>query len=294
MSDIRIEALNENNLSYLADLFKAVYKKNWPSDYFKNKYDTAYTGVQYIGYFAMSNNKPVAYYGVTPVFVLINGLKVLAAQSCDTMTHPEYRKRGLFIQLAELTFGLARQKGIAFVFGFPNEKSYIGLIKHLGFKHQETLRRFTLDFGDTILKKVLRKCRNIWQNEERPEFKNVLLDEGFDGLLYNEDFLKYKKYNQNFFWTMEGNTYWITGNGHLYLGAFSSKLSVQAPDILNQIAKRRSAAAITYLISENTALENSLSGTYKSRDGFALAIKDLSGKYPLDNLKFQFADIDIF
>src|ERR1700744_762988 len=113
-----IERLSKNNLGDLDKLHHAVYSKHHPADYFEKKYDTAYLGVEYLGYIAYnSQHTPIAYYGVIPCFIRYNNQLYMAAQSVDTMTHPKYRFKGLFVQLANLTYDLCQEEGINLIFG---------------------------------------------------------------------------------------------------------------------------------------------------------------------------------
>jgi hypothetical protein len=54
---------------------------------------------------------------------------LLAAQSADTMTHPAFRNRGLFVKLAGMTVDLCRRTQIAFAFWFPQPAFITGFCK---------------------------------------------------------------------------------------------------------------------------------------------------------------------
>jgi len=51
--------------------------------------------------------------------------------SLDTMTHPDYRKRGLFFDLATMVYEKAKKSNIDVVYGFPNKNSFHALSKRL-------------------------------------------------------------------------------------------------------------------------------------------------------------------
>ena len=123
-NEYRVERLGSDRLPDLELLHKEVYGR-WPAkNYFPRKYDTAYTGISYIGFIAYGpDGLPAAYYGVLPCFMQLGGKQFLAAQSGDTMTHPGHRHKGLFVALANRTYELCRQKGIQLIYGFPNQNS---------------------------------------------------------------------------------------------------------------------------------------------------------------------------
>ncbi|NNU33988.1 GNAT family N-acetyltransferase [Mucilaginibacter sp. S1162] len=107
------ERLSLNNIADMDLLYKAVYGYERLAGFFRNKYDTAYTGAKFIGYLAYNKQRlPIAFYGVIPTLILYNSKTILAAQSADTMTHPEYRNMGLFTELANLSYALCKQEDL--------------------------------------------------------------------------------------------------------------------------------------------------------------------------------------
>ena len=84
---------------------------------------------------AMDEDRLVAFYTVMPVRLRLGGEAVLAAQSMDTMTHPDYRGRGLFLKLAKACYDLAASIGVEVLYGFPNDNSYPGFIRRLNWDH---------------------------------------------------------------------------------------------------------------------------------------------------------------
>lgn len=60
------------------------------------------------------------------------GIETILAMSCDTMTHPAYRRQGMFVTLAqELYSELAERFGVTTVWGFPNANSRQGFVGKL-------------------------------------------------------------------------------------------------------------------------------------------------------------------
>lgn len=57
------------------------------------------------------------------------GRILLAFQPCDTATHPDFRKQGLFTKLTELALEEAQRQKASFVFNFPNPQSKPGYLK---------------------------------------------------------------------------------------------------------------------------------------------------------------------
>ena len=72
-----------------------------------------------------------AHYAVTSLVLRINGRDWPTGLSGTTMTHPDYRGRGLFPKLARSTYARMAQSGMAMVWGFPNAVSHRGFIRNL-------------------------------------------------------------------------------------------------------------------------------------------------------------------
>ena len=132
----RVERIAEVNFDSFLHIFEATFSKKADSIYFKAKFDTAFARAKYIGFIAFeeASNAPAAFYGVFPTLVRMGDKQVLAAQSGDTATHPDHRKKGLFNILHDKTMELCIDEGIAFVYGFPNEQSFPGFLK-FGWTH---------------------------------------------------------------------------------------------------------------------------------------------------------------
>lgn len=82
---------------------------------------------------AEENGVIVGQYAAIPTRFCVHGQETVFAFSCDTMTHPDYRKQGMFVALAEgLYRSIESHEGISTVWGFPNEISLPGFTRRLG------------------------------------------------------------------------------------------------------------------------------------------------------------------
>ena len=294
MNNYTIVKINHETIPQLYTLFESVYKKRCLTNYYELKYNTRYTGVEYIGFLAFHNNIPVAFYGVIPTIVSINKKAVLAAQSCDTMTHPDYQKKGLFVELAKQTFDFAKQSGIHFIFGFPNQNSFPTFIKKLGFTHMENMNRYTFHFSNNIYKILMRKFWFVKSEDQCNDITNVLIEEGFDGILYNKAYLDYKKYNANTIVKSKETTLWINMSKGGWIGTLLPLTKDNFRIQIQLIENLTKASSITFMVSSSSNLNKVLSQNAKPESGFAVITKNLSNNYNLNNLKFQFSDVDVF
>lgn len=72
-------------------------------------------------------------YVTIPVPMRLMGQRQMASLSLNTLTHPEYRKRGIFTASAEEVYFRLKKCNVAFTLGFPNENSHKGFVTKLGF-----------------------------------------------------------------------------------------------------------------------------------------------------------------
>jgi hypothetical protein len=81
---------------------------------------------------AIEGNKCIGQYAVQPHYFSYRGNKIVGAHSLATLTHPSYRKQGIFFTLATAVYSQLRRANIVFVVGFPNSYSAPGFLNKLG------------------------------------------------------------------------------------------------------------------------------------------------------------------
>lgn len=309
-AELSVKRLSRARLRDLELLHEAVYGIAPAKNYFPLKYETAYTGAAYIGYVAYNaENMPVAYYGVLPCFMQIDGNLFLAAQSGDTMTHPGYRNKGLFVELANLTYELCREKGIRLIYGFPNQNSEHGLINKLGWITTGNLDRFEISVNAFPLERLARKF--AWSRRWYEKFRfrilrkylvskdglpNAAAAEGYGVVDRNEQFLKYKKYSDTQVIQIDAALFWIRLRHELTIGDLQCSAVQFLPSILalKKLTARLGLPAIKFQLSGGTKLHQLFDEHFAARVSFPVCFKDLGSGLPLEKFKFSFADIDIF
>src|ERR1700743_8364 len=157
ISTYKIVRLTAKNITDVERLHAAVYNRQPRPGFFYKKYNTAFTGIEHVGYLAYDRELPIAFYAAIPCFLSVNNVKVLATQSADVMTHPDYRNKGLFVELALTTFQLCRELNVKLLFGFPNQNSLHGFVNKLDWQQTETMDCFVIHTHPPKWKKVLKK-----------------------------------------------------------------------------------------------------------------------------------------
>ncbi len=91
---------------------------------------------------AFDRDDCIGSYGVWPTKLLLSGTRVAGGQAIDSMTHPDYRGRGLFVELGEHCYEVLQQLGIRVLYGFPNESAYPGRIRRLNWDHVDDIHHW--------------------------------------------------------------------------------------------------------------------------------------------------------
>jgi Acetyltransferase (GNAT) domain len=301
--------LCKDNLKDLAFLHSQVYATASNEGYFLKKYNTAYTGVEYVGFLAYTkNNFPVAFYGVIPCFLTYQNKTLLVAQSADTMTHPNYRFKGMFVDLSRRTFNLCKENGIQLVFGFPNQNSYHGAIHKLGWIETETMRCFIIPVNTIPLERICKKlglqklytgyCQMILK---RPlplkGVANSVNESGFAGVSRSGAYLEHKNYNHTKVIEVKDARLWISIREAFIIGDMENIRQENFTDVMNEIKKiagKLGLKQIQFHCCKGTALHDLFSRAFKAIPSFPVLFQDFGSDIPPDKIKFSFADIDIF
>ncbi len=294
MSNYNFIQLNNENIGHLYTLYELVYQKKCADNLFDYKYETQNYKRKSIGIIAMHNNQPVGFYGIVSMMFSINREAVQGGQVCDNMIHPEYRSAKLFVELGKQSLALANTNGIHFVIGFPNQNSYLASVKLLGFEYLEMMNRYEIHFSKSLFKRLNNKLKLIRFKKSYHTIENSLINEGFDGVIYGSNFINYKSFHNNKLIQSNQFTFWVNYTNQLWLGAISKHNDNTYDNLIETLEKTFKKPSLTYIVSGGTKINEYLEKKYQAQKGFPVLVKNLSNKYSLTNLKFQFCDNDIF
>lgn len=303
------ERLSTLNMHFLASLYMDVYKKKVTADFFLRKYNTKNFGVEYIGHIAFTKEKfPAAFYGVIPCHFRINNTTILAAQSADTMTHPKHQRKGLFMRLARNTYEVARQEGVQFIFGFPNQNSYSGFVKLNWTFLPQPMQCFAIKgskfpFAALLLKiPLLKNIYGLYMQLmiSEPAIEDLHNDHsGESGVVRNTLFLQYKnQYSKTFVKRWQDVCAWMKNDGILKVGLIRFDRTIsskQVVDRLVHVGKILGCRAIVLMMSPDTELYNLLIRTIKPEEGLQVGFYNLTDcPFNFNSVTFEYCDVDIF
>jgi hypothetical protein len=304
-----IHRLSYENLPLLKKLFKQTFGKSVSLQCLADKYNTKSFGVEYIGFLALTlDNSPAAFYGVIPCHIQFERRRILAAQSADTMTHPNHQRKGLFVLLAQKTYALAKHHNIQFIFGFPNQNSYKGLVKLNWQFRKEPMKLFTFNGSSLPLMRLLYKFSLVRKGvhyvidsfffRDKSLSDRMFSDSDCNGIEHDRIFLNYKTYNKTFFVEFEESYAWIKIDGILKVGFVKLQKDRSIEWLIKKIRRfsvLSGCSNFLFLTSQNTSLFEMLKTISQGVDSFPIGFFNLSNAViDFDKIEFEYCDIDIF
>jgi GNAT superfamily N-acetyltransferase len=155
------EATYTDYVRLFADCFPSVDKFN--REYIDWLYRRNPAG-EVVGFDARDGDRLAAHYVCIPARAKVAGEDVDVLLSLNTATHPNYQGKGLFTQLAELTYAAGAQRGYDCVYGVANANSTPGFTRKLGFQLAGPLqaRMGIGSLGIDFSREVSLQFRRLW------------------------------------------------------------------------------------------------------------------------------------
>jgi GNAT superfamily N-acetyltransferase len=160
-----VRAYHDGDEEGIFELWKAVYPEN-PYDrqqwlrWWHWMYRANPTGIGVICV-AEHDGRVVGHAAEVPLVMKIGCENVLVGLGIDAMTHPEYRRQGMYLAVVKTRRALGEACGIRATYAFPNKLSYPGQMMELS------------AFDIATMQKVVKPLN--WRNAMRTQTKNRLL-----------------------------------------------------------------------------------------------------------------------
>lgn len=305
----RITASRYNDLDYISE---SAFGFRPGIEYYQKKNATERFGESNLGFIAyhIETNEPAAFYGVYSYPVLLDGKKVLAVQSGDTMTHKNHTGKGLFIELAKRTYKLAREKGVELVFGFPNQNSFPGFVNKLNWKHDGYLQQFEFTVFTLPLLKIAKKFKlfkpfyNAWltfillfYKLNRSDTSSSFETKEQFCVSHNVDFIRYKSFCGSIVIKIGKHKTWLKPDGFLLIGDIETSAE---NDIKSYVKKLKrfafliGADKIIFGTSKNSKWYSKFSALTTPKESIYFGYCLLDSELPMDRFTYVYADLDTF
>jgi len=314
MDNFSFQQITDTTYDFTQSLYKKSFGLSLKISTIQRKYDTSVFGHKNIGFFAVSENKePAAYYGVFPMIITIDTIDIQVAQSGDTMTAPEHRGKGLFIQLAQKTYQLAEKQGIQLIFGFPNENSFPGFQKKLNWQFFGSMQKFSIQNAEIPLCEFCSKFKTFtsiydkYCNFRLSKYKAVLTEENIapfnqvksHGYIKKDlNFFRYKlnspenhliKFN-NFTLLIKPRTHLMIGD----VGFFEKSKTFDFIRTLKKLSKILGCKNTIISVSKNYWLFDYLNAIIDPTESLPIGFLPFNNKISPEDISFTQADYDTF
>lgn len=125
-----LDATSPAELSAVLTLFKTVYRYELDEAFYRWRFLENPFGSGLVS--LLWDGPTLAGHYAIAAMRAWSGEELLTGQSMTTMTHPDYRNRGVFTMLADDLYQRMERSGYGMVWGFPNTQSHYGFITKLG------------------------------------------------------------------------------------------------------------------------------------------------------------------
>ncbi|WP_080578409.1 GNAT family N-acetyltransferase [Sinorhizobium fredii] len=130
----------------ITNLFQTVFSRSMSSEAWRWRYLHHPAGSANV-MLAFFSDKLVGHYAANAAPLSVDGSVISAALSMTTMTHPDFRGRGLFEKTANKLYGSLPDMGVAAVYGFPNAAVHALRQIKVGWRDIYEVPMLTLDLG---------------------------------------------------------------------------------------------------------------------------------------------------
>lgn len=307
--EFSISPFTPNNATDFCRLYRSVYGKSIDVDQVIRKFSGPKPMGSLFGYLAFDGRKPIAFYGAIPTEMTFGNAVEMAAQSADTMTHPDYRGKGLFVELAKLTYKQLENAGITFVWGFPNQNSESGFLKNLNWQYEERIRGFKIEMKGLPIGRFASKTplfKHWYKRFVRREFCKYKADhfpsrtipENAVTVLESPEYLNYKWQNGSFSVAISDCVFCLKMGKNLQIGSVEAANETDfqhAFSRLIQICKKCGIDEIIMQLSPKLPVATWLPQQNSvSFDSWIVGYRNFNSNFPLDQLAFTWSDVDTF
>jgi GNAT superfamily N-acetyltransferase len=309
------QKLNPVNYKFIQQLLNRTSGLNQDIKNIEKRYNTAFTGLKDLGFFAVTESDyPAAYYGAFPTRFIFNDKIIVGAQSGDTMTDPDHQKKGLFTKLATKTYEYCKEINVPFVFGFPNENSLPGFKNKLGWQFYGNMFEFSfqgskiplceLAFKYPFLKPLHRnlvryRLSKFKQNQIQEVVKVFNMGTSVHmKIVRDESFFRYKENEDNYLIKINDFFILLKANTHLFIGDVAPFDETRTDDfllVLKKLSKMVYSRKVVLFLNENHWLYSFMKNKIEPKVSLPIGFLNLSDvNFPFENIPFSMADYDTF
>lgn len=306
--DITYLPLSEDNLHWFIPLFKLAFNKDISLVDLKKKYDFSLWNKPYLGLFAMHNETPIGFIGICYYRAQYLDEIEWASNFTDSMIHPDYQRFGIYVKLLSKVEEVAKENGICFSLGFPNDNSFYPVVHKGMWNFKNRMVGYKIKVNTLPLYKIFKKmgARETYLNWASNKLKGITCSfqqEAFiesnerPHIIHDELFFNYKNTKAHFLLKIDGKFVWVKLGDQLSVGFVSELTETEMLEIVHQlqlIAKKLFINLIIFQFTKGSIQEEHMTKHFHGFDSWPILFTNQQSRFPIERLKLQYCDIDSF
>ncbi len=299
--------LENKHLSDVSYIIRKAFKKKLSVEYLQNKYNSSHHKIDKVATIAYNGKIPIAFYGAIPQMFRSNDQDFLIAHACDSFTLPEYQKKGLHFNLAEMSYKLMRESEIKMVYAFHSENTFYSTKKLNWEKHIE-MKRFhfytqKLSFAKMYNKLSLenitvKKAIRLFEPYLTEVFENPILDDKKRYQVYSDSFYNYKEsFNRHFKININDCVFYLKVGAIIHIGHFefpTNESLKKAISILKMLCIKIGVNEILFQVDPGTSQYKGLSSIKSGLPSWLIGYFSFDKKIDISEFGFNYSDLDTF
>lgn len=300
--------LTETNLHWFIPLYKAAFQKDVTLDEVKKKYDFSLMNKPYLGLFACYDNKPIGFIGICYYLSQYNGTIELASNFTDSMVHPDFQGKNIYVPLLDKLKEVAKENGICFSLGFPNDNSFYPVVHKGKWLIAINMIGFIVKAKSLPVAKVVRKMglEKRYLRWCKQKLKRLVVDYNPDAfkenvssfhIVHDQNFFLYKQTPAHFLLKIEDAYVWIKIDGKLSVGFIGELEEQQMLKVINKlikIAKSLFLDKIVLQFTKNTVQDKILRKHFEWFESWPVLYSNQQSMFPYEKMQLQYCDVDSF
>jgi hypothetical protein len=308
-NNFRIERVNETHYPAIVQLLNTTFGNVFSVDLLRKKYNTSFLGGVNIGFIAFDGSLAISHQMGLLTPLSHQGQNYLALQSCDSATHANFGKKGLWVALNDYVFRQAPLENIYGIFGMPNQNSLPAVINKLGYISTGVFKSYSIIVHKTPFWKIANRLKlGVWfarkaeMNLKKFQISPVSFssfDENKHLIVHRSPtYLTYKIQKGSFFIKLHETIFWLKiRSGNLFIGDLKTPSEAhfkQAINELKSICFRSGLENIIFQSQEGSFEESLFAKNYDVLETMPVVFKPFNQEAPFHLLKCTYADLDTF
>lgn len=304
VDELAIGFWQQGQVNDLRLLFHSAFGKRPSSEYFLSKYFMHNSEINTYCTIAYYREKPVAFYGAVPQKFKNGDNFFWAAHAGDSITIPDFQRKGIHKKLANLSYEKMIRDGLHFVYAFHSENT-MRATKPLGWQNGYQMHFLEVPISTLPIQSVLERLNmaSILRNQvvsyeiEGHSYQNPVLNDRHFGVEYDDHYLNRIDESNKMMIDVEGCQFFLKWDSILRVGYFKASSDEQLKNAMKKlkgICAKSGVRKILFQVSKGTQQYQQLSSIGVLKPSWMMGYKLFEPSLNMSAMKNNYADLDTF